>query len=167
MESVNDIIDISIKHGEEEIRDLKIFWDDLSWQERDNSIQFAFNFLKNDSIIPKERSLNLQKHIDAIVEEANRLDSLNAKEKPSKLLRLKQKLGSNKDHKLIFNKISHIIMNLTEDELINLGKYFGIENVESFRGRKIELCNLYEDVFLNCTNAKFDAFKNHLEKLVS
>jgi len=53
----------------------------------------------------------------------------------------------------------------SKDDLNNLNKYLGIEEIESLRGRPDDLYKLYYDVGANRTHAIFYAFRNYLGKL--
>ena len=72
----------SIERGEAEIRDLKRFWDDLSWGERADSMDFALNFSTINPGSFAEAPDNLKKRSDKVLEEVKKLDALNAKESP-------------------------------------------------------------------------------------
>ena len=61
MGNVNSLLSFLIERSEAEIRDLKRFWDDLSWWERDNSMDAALEFLTIDPRLLAETPDDLKK----------------------------------------------------------------------------------------------------------
>ena len=57
------------------------------------------------------------------------------------------------------------ILAISKDDHVKLGKYLGIEELESLRDRTKDLYRLYEDIGANRTLAIFYAFRNYLGKL--
>ncbi|KCZ73617.1 hypothetical protein ANME2D_00688 [Candidatus Methanoperedens nitroreducens] len=164
MNNVNSFLSFSIEKNEAEIRDLKRFWDDLSWWERDESMNAALNFSTVDHRLLAQRPDDLKQRSDKILEEIKMLDILNAKARPSKLrlmLRLVPYEGQKPNFRICLSKI----WALSIDDLVNLGKYLGIEKVESLREHPNDLYKLYWDIGANRTLAIFFAFRNYLGKL--
>jgi hypothetical protein len=153
-----------IEWSEAEIRDLKRFWDDLSWWERDDSMDIALNFLKIYPGLLSEMPDDLKKRSDKIREEVKKLDILNAKERPSKL-RLMLHLVPDEGQKPRLRVCMSKIWALSKDDHVNLCKYLGIEEIESLREGTNDLYKLYWDIGANRTNAIFYAFRNYLGKL--
>ena len=164
MGNVNSLLSFLIERSEAEIRDLKRFWDDLSWWERDNSMDAALEFLTIDPRLLAETPDDLKKRSDKILEEVKKLDVLNAKERPSKL-RLKLRLVPYEGQKPNFRICMSKIGALSKDDHVNLCKYLGVEEIESLRERTNDLYKLYWDIGANRTLAIFYAFRNYLGKL--
>jgi hypothetical protein len=156
---MNNIYSILIEKSEAEIQDLKKFWNDLSWWERDDSINVALNF----SRLLAEAPDDLKKRSDKVLEEVKKLNTLNAKVRPSKL-RLMLHLDPYEGQKPNFRICMAKIWVLSKDDLVNLGKYLGIEKIESLRERTDDIYNLYWDIGANRTQAIFYAFRNYLGK---
>ena len=144
-----------------EIQDLKRFWGDLSWWERDESMRYAASNL--DVIMLSKVPDDLKKR-DKILEEIKKLDISNAKARPSKL-RSKLRLVPHEGQKPNFSICLSKIYALSIDDLVNLGKYLGIGDIESFREHPNDLRKLYLDIGANHTSAIFFAFRNYLGKL--
>jgi len=161
MSNVNSFL---IEMSEAEIRDLKRFWDDLSWWERAESMNSALNFSTISPRLLPETSDDLKIRSDKVLEEVKKLDVLNAKERPSKL-RLMLRLVPDEGQKPNFRMCMSKIWALSKDDLVNLGKYLGIEEIESLRERTNDLYKLYWDIGANRTLAMFYAFRNYLGKL--
>lgn len=161
MNNINSFLSFSIEKSEAEIRDLKRFWEDLSWWERDDSMSAASTL---DPIMLSNVPDDLKKRRDKILEEIKKLDILNAKARPSKL-RLMLRLVPYEGHKLNFRICLSKIWALSIDELLNLGKYLGIEEIELLREHPNDLYKLYWDIGANRTLAIFFAFRNYLGKL--
>ena len=129
MNNINSFLSFSIEKSETEIRDLKRFWDDLSWWERDESMSAASIL---DPIMISNVPNDLKKRSNKILEEIKKLDILNTKARPSKLrlmLRLVPYEGQKPNFRICLSKI----WALSIDNLVNLGKYLGIEEIESLR----------------------------------
>lgn len=154
----------SIEMSEAEIRDLKRFWNDLSWWERADSMNFALKFLTIDPRLLAEAPDDLKKRSEKVREEVEKLDVLNAKERPSKL-RLKLRLVPYGGQKPNFRICMSKIWALSKDDHVNLCKYLGIEEIETLRERTNDLYKLYWDIGANRTLAIFYAFRNYLGKL--
>jgi len=161
---MSNIDNFFIEMSEAEIRDLKRFWDDLSWWERTESMNSTLNFSTVNPRLLPEASNDLKKRSDKVLEEVKKLDILNAKERPSKL-RLMFRLVPDEGQKPNFRKCISKIWALPEDDLVNFGKYLGIEEIELLRERTNDLYKLYWDIGANCTLAIFFAFRNYLGKL--
>lgn len=164
MGNVNSLLSFLIERSEAEIRDLKRFWDDLSWWERDKSMDAALEFLTIDPRLLAETPDDLKKRSDKVLEEVKKLDVLNAKERPSKL-RLKLRLVPYEGQKHNFRICMSKIWALSKDDHVNLCKYLGVEEIESLRERTNDLYKLYWDIGTNRTLAIFYAFRNYLGKL--
>lgn len=161
MNNINSFLSFSIEKSETEIRDLKRFWDDLSWWERDESMNAASTL---DPIMISNVPDDLKKRSNKILEEIKKLDILNTKARPSKLrlmLRLVPYEGQKPNFRICLSKI----WALSIDDLVNLGKYLGIEEIESLREHPNDLYKLYWDIGDNRTLAIFFAFRNYLGKL--
>lgn len=161
---MNNLNSFLIEKSETEIQDLKRFWHDLSWWERDESMEAALNF---STIIPKcfaEAPDDLKKRCDKVLEEIMELDILNAKAKPSKL-RLILRLVPDERQKPNFRICMSKIWSISKNEHTNFGKYLGIEEIESLLDRTNDLHKLYWDVGANRTLAIFYAFRNYLGKI--
>ncbi len=161
MSNINSFL---IEKSEAEIRDLKRFWDDLSWWERDQSIEAALSFSLINPRLLAEAPDDLKKRGDKVLEEVKTLDVLNAKVRPSKL-RLMLRLVPDEGQKPNFRICMSKIWGISKDDLINLGKYLGIEEIDSFRERTNDLYKLYWDIGTNRTLSIFYAFRNYLGKL--
>lgn len=159
MSNLNNFL---IEMSEAEIRDLKRFWNDISWWERDNSMDCALDLI-NPRLLA-EVTNDLKKRSDKVLEEVKKLDVLNAREKPSKL-RLKLRLVPDEGQKPRFRTCLSKIGALSKDDLVNLGKYLGVEEIESLRDRTNDLYKLYWDIGANRTQAIFYEFRNYLGKL--
>ena len=159
---MTDVNSSSIEMSEAEIRDLKRFWDDLSWWERANSMDSALNFLTINSRLLAEAPDDLKKRSGKVREEVKKFDVLNAKAMPSKL-RLMLHLVPDEGQKLNFRNCMYKILALSKDDHVNLCKYLGIGGIESLRERNIY--KLYCDIGANRTLAIFYAFRNYLGKL--
>jgi hypothetical protein len=162
MSNVNSFL---IEMYEAEIRDLKRFWNDLSWWERANSMD-SLNFSTINHRLLAEAPDDLKKRIEKVLEEVKKLEVLNAKVRPSKLrrmLRLVPDEGQKPNFRICLSKIGA----LSEDDHVNLCKYLGIEEIESLRERTNDryLYELYWDIGANRTLAIFYAFRNYLGKL--
>lgn len=137
-------VNILIEKSEAEVIDLKRFWDDLSWWERDESMDCAFNFLTINPRFPAEAP-DLKKLSDKVLDELKKLDVSNAKARPSKL-RLMLHLVPDEGQKPNFRTCISIIWALSNDGLVNLGKYLDIEEIENLRERPNDLRKLYMDI---------------------
>ena len=154
---MSEIYSLFIEKSESEIQDLKRFWDDLSWWERDESMKAALIGSKLFTETPED----LKKRSDIIIEEIKKLSVLNDKARPSKL-RLMLRLVPYERSKPNFNICIHKIMALSNTDLVNLGKYLDIEGIESLRERTGDLYELYWDIGANRTQAIFYAFRNYI-----
>jgi hypothetical protein len=161
MSNLNSIL---IEKSEAEIQDLKWFWNDLSWWERDDSIDVALSFLTINPRLLAEAPDDLKKRGDKVLEEVNKLKSLNAKLKPSKL-RLMLRLVPHEGQKPNFTICMFKFWNLSKNDLADLGKYLGIGETDPFRERTTNLYKLYWGIGTNRTLAIFYAFRNYLGKL--
>jgi len=164
MSNVNSFLSFFIEKSEAEIRDLERFWDDLSWWERDESMNAASNFSTIDPILLAEAPDDLKKRSDKVLEKVKKLNISNAKAKPSKLGSMLH-LVPNEGQKPNFRICIYKICALSKDDLVNLGKYLGVEEIESLRERTNDLYELYWDIGANRTLAIFFAFRNYLGKL--
>lgn len=161
MNNINSLLTFTIEKSEAEIRDLKRFWDDLSWWERDDSMDAALIPHGLPAQIPDD----MKKRSDIILEEVKKLDILNANARPSKL-RLMLRLVPYEGKKPNFRTCISKFYALSIDDLVNLGKYLGIEEeVESLRKHPSDLYKLFWDIGDNRTLAIFYAFRNYLGKL--
>ncbi|MBN2488206.1 MAG: hypothetical protein JXA98_04185 [Methanosarcinaceae archaeon] len=162
----NTFLIFNLEKIEAEVRDLKKFWDDLSWWERDNSMKAALDLLNLDYTDVPDK---LKKMIEEIREEIKNLNDLNVKTRPSKikllLSRLLPELLSDGYQKFNFRKCLAITMNLTSEEQIKLYTYLGIENIESLKEDTRNWYNLCWDVGANRTLAIFYALRNYLGKM--
>ncbi|MDO8725054.1 MAG: hypothetical protein Q7J35_03180 [Candidatus Methanoperedens sp.] len=158
---MNNLKSLLIGNSEAEIKDLKRFWADLSWWERDESMEAALSFSTIDSRLFPEGFDDLKKRSDKVQEEIKRLKIMNAKVTPSKLRR-KLHLVPYEGQKPNLRTCLFKIFALSGDDLNNLNKYLGIE--ETFREWTDDLYKLYYDVGANRTLAIFFAFRNYLGK---
>ena len=151
---------------EAEVRDLKRFWDDLSWWERDESMTAALGFLNiYYANIPDKQKKSIEENRD----ELKTLADLNAKARPSKfklmLSRLWPELMYDGYQKFNFRGCLAITMNLANEEQIKLYTYLGVENKEMLKGDAKYWYELCWDVGANRTLAIFFALRNYLGRM--
>ena len=164
MSNENRILTILIEGSEAEIRDLKRFWNDLSWWERDESIEAALNFSRIIPISLENGPDELKKRRDKVLEDITKLHALNAKVSPSKL-RIMLHLVPYEGRKPNLSICIHTIYKLPIDDLIDLGKYLCVERIDSFREHPNDLYKLYWDIGNDSSRlAIFFALRNYLGK---
>ncbi len=152
-----------LKMSEAEVRDLKRFWDDLSWWERDDSLKSAINFLDNCGY--EELPVDLQIRRNNIIDDIKKLSDLNNKGvsiKLEKIIGRYTNLG-NKSCKPNFRLCLNIIPRLSNKELDDFDRYLGIDEDVKKNGRSIDL---YWAVGADQSLSLFYAFRNYLGKFM-
>jgi hypothetical protein len=149
-----------IKWAEAETSDLKKFWKDLSWWERDKSINSATSMINNLSLTHKSSSQ--EERIKSIRGEL--LNLWNSNSRPSKLRQFLH-LEPDESWKPNFRMCLHLIMTTQSNEdLVALGKYLGFNDIEQLRNRRTDLYERYMWLGQNSTQAMYYAFRNYLGK---
>jgi hypothetical protein len=176
----NSLNEMTIKMSEREIKDLKRFWEDLEWYERESSINNAFETAEKASkpiirsaIIPED----LKKRCETAIENLNTLKVLNDKEKPSKIslriLEVRTKIGlttyeEKKDTSPNLRMCLVAIHNLSNNDRARLDKYLGIENiVKQARAHSHSYGETYLALFSEPSYTSltmFFAFSNYIKK---
>lgn len=151
--------EFGIKNAEDEILDLKRFWKDLSWWERDDCINASSGSINAISLA--ELSPDQEQRANAIQDVCKELWDSN--QRPSKI-RTTLGLLPNEHWKPNFQACMQIAMNVPEEELIALGKYLNIERIDALSGNTKGLFDLYMKLGQNSTQAMFYAFRNYLGK---
>jgi hypothetical protein len=162
MTGIDNLTDMDISLAETEIRDLKKFWDDISWWERDVSLNLATEWLKIPSL-NKITSEQINK-IETLKKESALLWDSN--KRPSKF-KLMVGLVPNETWKPDYRMCLHKMMTLSNEELVMLGEYLNISEIETFKNDRDALYNLYVNLGQNYSQATFYAFRNYLGKGVS
>ena len=166
MTTENTLLTLKINMVEAEIRDLKKFWDDLSWWERDESMAAALGFLNiYHPKTPEKQRKSIKKNRD----ELQILTDLNAKTRPSKVKLMLSKLWPELTYdgyqKMNFRGCLATTMNLTNEEQIKLYTYLEVVNKETFNGDVKYWHELCWDVGANRTLAIFFALRNYLSRM--
>ena len=137
----NSLNEMSMKICENEIRDLKRFWRDLEWYERESVI---IDTIESAELVPMpiirdtEIPEDLKIRSSAAIENLNTLKALNDNEKPSNILlkikSIRTKLGLLSDEekedtgpnlRMCIAAISH----LSNNDKARLDKYLGIQDI--------------------------------------
>ncbi|WP_319506921.1 hypothetical protein [uncultured Methanolobus sp.] len=128
-----DVDDVHLKSAEAEYKDLKKYWSDLSWWERDEAIEAIMGYVEEygpDSEAPaawKERTSKLRV-------EAKKLYCENAPDRPSireQVLDDKEKkLWYDGNPKLNWGRCMDAIKGLSHDEQVELAEYIGISFID-------------------------------------
>jgi hypothetical protein len=156
----------NVKRSGEEIKDLKQYWDDLSYWERDISIKAANEQLSHN-LHSQKISPEMQERTKKLLEEINYLIGQNDKERPNKIGEFIGKVFDvqEESYKPNYRICINLLMQLPKlsPETLNaLDIYLGIEKDVAKYGRSYQI---YNDVLINRTLAKFFAFRNWLGKL--
>ena len=156
----------NVSKSEEEIKDLKRYWDDLSFWERDISLgsankQLGLNF--NYQQISSETQERTKKLLEAV----NSLIKQNDKERPSRISEFIGKVFNvqEESYKPNYRICINLLMQLPKlsPETLNaLDIYLGIEKEATKHERSYQI---YNDVLINRSIAKFFAFRNWLGNL--
>jgi len=159
MAGSSGLVEFNIQNAEDEILDLKRFWKDLSWWERDDSINTSLGSI--NIMLLAELSPDQKQRANAIQGTCKELWDSN--QRPSKI-RTIFGLLPNEHWKPNFRACMQIVMNVPEEELIALGKYLNIKEIDALSENTSDLFDLYMKLGQNSTQAMFYAFRNYLGK---
>lgn len=159
--------DFNIERSESEIRDLKRFWNELSYKDRDNSIGFASIFICEYppnlplSFIPElgEIPRDIKRRREKVMEEIKILRALNLKSKPSKW-KCMLKLVPDEYYKPNLLGCIFKLSSLSKKDTIKLIDYLGITDFDGCN----DLYNFCLNIFSQRTSAMSSAFRNYLGK---
>jgi hypothetical protein len=174
------INEMMLKRGESEIKDLKRFWGDLEWYERENLLNNAIEDAESSqkpiirsAIIPKD----VKKRYETAIENLNKLKTLNEKEKPSKtslkISKIKDKInlitqGVKNDTGPNLRMCIATVSSLSDNEQDKLDKYLGLEDiVKQGRAHSMSHVEIYARLFeeLNYTSqTMFVVFSKYIGK---
>lgn len=159
----NLLINNSIQRSERELQDLEKFWNDISWWERDESIQSAREGIGTFSFLPLTPDQKTK--VDTIRSTIETLKNMNSRPwRIRRWLNLTPKENFKPNYRICID----IIMSSSTEDLLSLGKYLGISDIELLSGNKSELTNLLINLgkSTSTSTAMFYAYRNYLGKMV-
>ncbi|MCZ7394177.1 MAG: hypothetical protein ABOK23_05390 [Candidatus Methanoperedens sp.] len=153
----------NIERSESEIRDLKRFWNELSYKDRDNSIGHASIFIGDYpsslplSLIPKLGDIpgDIKTRRDKVMEEIEKLKILNSKSKWKYMLKLVPEPYKPNLLGCIFKYLS-----LSKNDETKLIDYLGITDFDEYN----DIYDFCSNLFSQRTSAMSSAFRNYLGK---
>jgi hypothetical protein len=146
-----------------ELRDLIHFWDNLALWERDESISTVEDFL---SKVSESDDVSI-KQIQKMREQVKALSESNVIEKQSKInMTLEQCLELRRSirKKPNYNKSMDIIHSLSQDELLQLGDFLGMNKAKLSLIKPAKLPPMFEEILTTKTITVFFAARNYLGK---
>jgi hypothetical protein len=175
----NSLNKMMINSSESEIKDIKRFWGDLEWYEREYLINTAIGNAESSikPIFSAKIPNDIKKRYETAVENLNKLKALNDKEKPSKIslkiLKFKAKIdlisqGVKNNTGPNLRECIAAISNLSDKERAKLDKDLDIEDiVKQGRAHSKSYEEIYETLFLEpnyTSQTKFIMLSKHIEK---
>jgi hypothetical protein len=153
--------DQGLLHCDAEIFFLQRYWDDLDHEERESSISNARNFLDINNI--ERCDLSVQKRRDLLEDIVNSLDVLNKRSRPSIFISFRSAIKG-REPMPNYSICMRYVADMTEDNLVELGKYLIIKDAESLRDRRDELiAGIKRSTGYGMPLARFYALRHYLK----
>jgi hypothetical protein len=160
----NEIAGIGVSMAEKEVIDLKKYWGEIDYDERREALESAQRWTNIKPEAQPHLPDRLKMRINVVTREIKQLTALNEKEKPSIIA---SKLGLVKGYgpKHDYRARIRILKNMRNDELLPLGKYLGIHNIEHYRDQKDELYKIIQKRVTNGSRSLFYAYRSYIGRM--
>jgi hypothetical protein len=155
---------IGVSIAEKEVIDLKKYWGEIDYYELHEALESALRWTKIKPEAQPHLPDRLKKRISSVTIEIKQLTVLNEKEKPS-IIASKLGLVKRYEPKQDYRSRIRIIKKMQNDELLQLGKYLGINNIENYRDQTDELYKIIQKRVANGSRSLFYAYRSYIGRM--
>lgn len=154
------ISESSLFFPEREIQDLHKFWNDLSWDEREKSLEIINNFIINQAFSYK--SAESQQRIEKVQQEYEKLSNANKKPLLKKLFSSSNNQVRGPRYRICIDIIDN---DLSYEGLLHFAQYLDLDKsiVNSFNDSELRI--YIRNYGANCSLCSFFAYQKYLGKI--